>query len=94
MSVQIQGVRTWTGQFHNVPVTILLGILAWSDGFYMAKGPPFWYPFLSLPKIFILMSFGLSGKMGKKLCKFFSLFSLINPFFGLIYRKIAYTYPK
>ena len=32
--------------------------------------------------------------MGKKLNNFFSFFSPINPFFGLIYRKIAYICPK
>ena len=60
----------------------------------MAKGCPFWYLFLFLPKVFILRSFGLRGKNGKKLNIFFSFFSPINTFFGLIYRKIAYIYPK
>ena len=39
----IQGVRTWTGLFHNVPVTTLEGILRCNDGFYMTKGSQFWY---------------------------------------------------
>ena len=32
--------------------------------------------------------------MEKKLNKFFSFFSLINPFFGLIHKQIAYICPK
>ena len=39
----VQGVRTWTVFFHNVPVTTLEGILRCNDGFYMTKGSQFWY---------------------------------------------------
>ena len=43
--------------------------------------------------IFILSSFGLGKKWGKNIF-FFQFFPKINSFFRLIYRKIAYIYPK
>ena len=63
---KIQGVRTWTGLFHNSTVAKLYGILTWSGDFYMAKYSPFWYLFSFLSKIFILMSFQRRGQSGGK----------------------------